>query len=456
MTGHILIVDDEELYRQLLTTRLGRGGHTLSEAADGESALEIARAATIDLALVDIKMPGMDGLELLTRLKSIDPRMEVVILTGHANVDSAITAMKLGAFDYLSKPYKLSELDITVDRALEKRRLGLRCAGLSAEVAHLRGGADATAGIGQSQAWLETLALVRRAAPLDLPVLISGESGSGKEVIASALHRWSSRASEAYVPLNCGLLQENLLESELFGHKKGAFTGATADKDGLCQFATNGTLFLDEIAELPLACQAKLLRVLDSGEYRPVGSNTLRRTNALVIAATHRNLDELAATDRFRHDLLYRLNVIHIQVPALRERREDIPLLTEYLLSRAGARISRELAMTPKAMTLFCGYPWPGNVRELRNVIERLAILTDSSEIEAALVSKVLSLKMDSEPAPTAKPTCTEIKPLEVIERDYIRWALQHSEGNISAVASGLGISRSKIYRVLRNKSDKR
>ncbi len=453
MTGHILIVDDEELYRQLLTTRLGRGGHTLSEAADGEAALEIARNATIDLALVDIKMPGMDGLELLGRLKSIDPRMEVVILTGHANVDSAISAMKLGAFDYLSKPYKLSELDITVDRALEKRRLGLRCAGLSAEIAHLRGCTDDAAGIGKSPAWLEALALTRRAAPLDLPVLITGESGSGKEVVAGALHRWSTRAGEAYVPLNCGLLQENLLESELFGHKKGAFTGATADKDGLCQYATNGTLFLDEIAELPLASQAKLLRVLDSGEYRPVGSNTLRRTNARVIAATHRNLEELAATDHFRRDLLYRLNVIHIQVPALRDRREDIPLLTEYLLSRAGARIGRRLAMTSQAMALFSGYAWPGNVRELRNVVERLAILSDSSEIEATLVAKVLSLRPEQEPPPALDAGPAEIKPLEVVERDYIRWALQQSGGNISAVASGLGISRSKIYRVLRNKS---
>jgi DNA-binding NtrC family response regulator len=455
MTGHVLIVDDEELYRQLLTTRLGRVGHTLSEAADGEAALEIARGATIDLALVDIKMPGMDGLELLSRLKAIDPRTEVVILTGHANVDSAISAMKLGAFDYLSKPYKLTELDITVERALEKRRLGLRCAGLSAEVAHLRGSPDSAAGIGQSPVWLDTLALARRAAPLDLPVLISGESGSGKEVIAGALHRWSPRADNAYVPLNCGLLQENLLESELFGHKKGAFTGASSDKDGLCEYATNGTLFLDEIGELPLACQAKLLRVLDSGEYRPVGSNTLRRTNARIIAATHRNLDELAANGRFRHDLLYRLNVIHVPVPALRDRRDDIPLLAEHLLNRASARIGRRLAMTPRALALLSSYSWPGNVRELRNVIERLAILTDTGEIEATMVSKVLSLKPDSPPQPVEESTFAEIKPLEIVEHDYIRWALQHSGGNISAVAAGLGISRSKIYRVLREKSGK-
>lgn len=454
MTGHILIVDDEELYRQLLTTRLSRGGHTLSEAGDGETAVEIARHSTIDLALVDIKMPGMDGLELLGQLKAIDPRTEVIVLTGHANVDSAIAAMKLGAYDYLSKPYKLSELDVTVERALEKRRLNLRCAGLSAEVAHFRG-QDDSAGIGQSPAWRETLALVRRAAPLDLPVLISGESGSGKEVIASALHRWSPRANEAYVPLNCGLLQENLLESELFGHKKGAFTGATTDKDGLCQFATSGTLFLDEIAELPLACQAKLLRVLDTGEYRPVGSNTLRRTNARVIAATHRDLENLCETGGFRHDLLYRLNVIHIPVPALRERREDIPLLTEFLLERAGARIGRRLVIAPQAVTLLTRYPWPGNVRELRNVVERLAVLTDSGNIEATMVAKALSLKPECVAEDVKEPPFAELRPLDLVERDYIHWALQHSGGNISAVASSLGISRSKIYRVLREKPGK-
>lgn len=449
MTGHILIVDDEDLYRQLLTARLSRGGYALSEAADGESALAIAQHATIDLALVDIKMPGIGGIELLGRLKAIDPLIEVVILTGHGNVDSAINAMKSGAFDYLSKPYKLTELDVTVERALEKRRLAQRCAGLSAEVAHLRGDGD-SAGIGESAAWKETLALVRRAAPLDLPVLITGESGSGKEVIASALHRWGQRAKDSYVPLNCGLLQENLLESELFGHKKGAFTGAATDKEGLFQVATNGTLFLDEIGELPPACQAKLLRVLDSGEFRPVGANALRRTNARIVAATHRNLDELVAQGRFRHDLLYRLNVVHIPVPALRERRSDIPLLVDHLMHRAGARIGRPPVISPPALALLEAYSWPGNVRELRNVIERLVVLNDGECIEAAMVAKVLSLKEDSGPVGIGtRPEFTGVQPLEAVEREYIQWAMKQLNGNVSAVANSLGISRSKIYRIL-------
>ncbi|QTQ30372.1 Two component system response regulator, CheY-like superfamily [Aromatoleum bremense] len=267
MNRHILIVDDEALYRQLLTSRLGRAGYRLSEAADGEAGLECAQHGGIDLALVDIKMPGIDGIEVLKRLKVLDPLIEVVILTGHGNVDTAISAMKLGAFDYLSKPYKLTELDIVVERALEKRAMAQRCAVLSAEIAHLRGPEEAAV-VGESAAWQRMLTLVRKAAPLDLPVLITGESGAGKEVVASALHRWSGRAAESYVPLNCGLLDDDLVESELFGHKRGAFSGATNDKDGLFQIASAGTLFLDEIGELPAACQAKLLRVLDSGEFR--------------------------------------------------------------------------------------------------------------------------------------------------------------------------------------------
>jgi two-component system NtrC family response regulator len=378
--------------------------------------------------------------------------MEVVILTGHGNVDSAINAMKLGAFDYLSKPYKLTELDVTVERALEKRQMALRCAGLSAEVARWRA-EDDSAGIGESAAWKQTLALVRKAAPLDLPVLITGESGAGKEVVAAALHRWGKRAEDSYVPLNCGLLQDNLLESELFGHKKGAFTGAASDKDGLFQVASNGTLFLDEIGELPASCQAKLLRVLDSGEFRPVGSNTLRRTSARVIAATHRDLDELVAQGRFRHDLLYRLNVVHIRVPPLRERRDDIPLLVDYLLRRAGARIGRQTALSPAALALLTAYDWPGNVRELRNVIERLVVLNDGERIEAAMVAGALSLKVPL-PVPAssaAAPEFVGLRPLEVVEREYIQWALKQLNGNVSAVASSLGVSRSTIYRVLRD-----
>ncbi|NMF88275.1 sigma-54-dependent transcriptional regulator [Aromatoleum petrolei] len=450
MKGHILIVDDEALYRQLLTSRLGRAGYGLSEAADGEAALECAQQGGVDLALVDIKMPGIDGIEVLKRLKQLDPQIEVVILTGHGNVDSAISAMKLGAFDYLSKPYKLTELDIVVERALEKRMLARRCAALSAEVALLRGGDDAAV-IGRSAAWQLTLELVRKAAPLDLPVLVTGESGAGKEIVAGLLHRWSARAAEAYVPLNCGLLDDDLVESELFGHKRGAFSGATADKEGLFEVANGGTLFLDEIGELPAACQAKLLRVLDSGEFRQLGATALRRTDARVVAATHRDLDSLVAEGKFRHDLLYRLNVVHIPVPPLRERVEDIPLLVEHLIRRS-ARSAVPPRLTPAALARLCAYRWPGNVRELRNAVERLVAFGDGQTIDEDSVCAILRLPLEK-PAqfPSPAPAFTDILPLEHIERDYVTWVLERLDGNVSAAAQALGVSRSTVYRVLRS-----
>ncbi|MCK9987337.1 MAG: hypothetical protein AzoDbin1_03809 [Azoarcus sp.] len=450
MKGHVLIVDDESLYRQLLTSRLGRAGYRLSEAADGEAALECAQHGGVDLALVDIKMPGIDGIEVLKRLKQLDPQVEVVILTGHGNVDSAIAAMKLGAFDYLSKPYKLTELDIVVERALEKRMLARRCAALSAEVAHLRG-ADDTAVIGESEVWRRTLELVRRAAPLDLPVLITGESGAGKEIVAGLLHRWSPRAQESYVPLNCGLLDDDLVESELFGHKRGAFSGATADKEGLFELASGGTLFLDEIGELPAACQAKLLRVLDSGEFRQLGATALRRTNARVIAATHRDLDALVADGKFRHDLLYRLNVVHIPVPALRERPEDIPLLVDYLIRRSARGAARLPDITPAALARLTAYPWPGNVRELRNAVERLVAFGDGQSIDEDSVCAILRLPVATPPAAKGPPAFSGIVALEDFERDYVTWVLAQLDGNVSAAAQALGVSRSTVYRYLRS-----
>ncbi len=448
--AHILIVDDEALYRQLLTSRLGRAGYRLSEAENGDAALECAARSPVDLALVDIKMPGMDGIELLQRLKALDPLIEVVILTGHGHVDTAISAMKLGAFDYLSKPYKLTELDIIVERALERRAMTARCAGLSAEVAHLRGG-DERDVIGQSPAWQRTLALVRKAAPLDLPVLITGESGAGKEVVASALHRWSARAGESYVPLNCGLLDDDLVESELFGHKRGAFSGASADKEGLFQVASSGTLFLDEIGELPATCQTKLLRVLDSGEFRQLGATALRRTHARVIAATHRDLEALVAEGKFRHDLLYRLNVVHIQVPPLRERREDIPLLVDHLLRHGASGVARPPRPTPGALARLVDYRWPGNVRELRNVIERLLVFNDGDTIDEATVCSILSISPDKPTAPPERRAFSGITPLDEFEREYIVWVLDKLDGNVSAAAAALRVSRSTIYRFLRD-----
>ena len=377
MKGHILIADDEALYRQLLSSRLGRAGYHLSEAADGEAALECARNGGVDLALVDIKMPGIDGIEVLERLKQLDPQVEVVILTGHGNVDTAIAAMKLGAFDYLSKPYKLTELDIVVERALEKRMLARRCAALSAEVAHLRG-SDDTAVIGGSAVWQRTLELVRKAAPLELPVLVTGESGAGKEIVAGLLHRWSARAAESYVPLNCGLLDGELVESELFGHKRGAFTSADSDKKGLFEIADGGTLFLDEMGEMPLSLQAKLLRVLQEGTIRPVGATAEKQVDVRIICATNRDLAAEVEKGRFRSDLYYRLMVFPIRLPPLRERREDIPVLAQHFLTQLSRQMEKPLAgFAPEVLRVFMSSEWRGNVRELEKTVKRMVVLAD-------------------------------------------------------------------------------
>lgn len=452
---HVLIVDDEELYRELLGGRLGRQGYRVSEAADGDVALKLAERGDVDLALIDMKMPGMDGLELLGHIKRIAPRAEVVVLTGHGSIDNAIAAMKLGAFDYLTKPYQLTELDLVVARALERTALARRCDALAEQVRRTQRGDDEEL-VGRSPAWQQMLERVRRAAPLDMPVLVTGESGAGKEGVAAALHRWSRRDQEAYVPVNCGLLEGDLVESELFGHKRGAFTGANADREGLFEVARTGTLFLDEIGELPGSCQAKLLRVLDSGEFRPLGASTPRRTHARVIAATHRDLEALVAEGRFRHDLLYRLNVVHIVVPPLRARAEDIPLLAEHLLQRA----ARRNAQTPvprldeAALRRLADYPWPGNVRELRNVVERALVFAEGDTIDAALIDSVL--RPGAPPAGAAIPSSSgagfeRIVTLAEMERAYLRWVLDRLDGNVSAAAARLGVARSTIYRLLRS-----
>ncbi|MGE5548469.1 MAG: sigma-54-dependent transcriptional regulator [Solirubrobacterales bacterium] len=443
--GHLLIVDDEPHYRELLNERLGRKGWTVFTAASGTEALGIAESAGIDVALVDILMPGMDGLELLEKLKAIDPAIEVVVLTGHASVETAIRAMKLGAFDYLSKPYKLSELDLVIERGAERRRLSHRCVGLAAQVEHLKGRRDHI--VGESPAWLAALQLARKVAPQNLPVLITGESGTGKEVIASALHRWSNRSSEILVPINCGALPDQLLESELFGHRRGAFTGALNDKEGLFQVASSGTLFLDEIGELPLAHQSKLLRVMESGEFRPIGQTALRRTDARVIAATNRDLEAEVAAGRFREDLLYRLNVVTIRVPPLRERATDVPMLIAHFMAQSQAEA---LDLELGAMGRLMDYSWPGNVRELRNVVERMLMLADGPMITERLVASLLVEKNERPRNGHGQNMKFEqVMTLDDMDRTYVRWVLGRCGGNITTAAQKLKISRSTLYRHL-------
>jgi two-component system NtrC family response regulator len=442
--ARLLIVDDEAQYRELLSERLGRKGWTAFTAASAQEALSTAETVGVDVALIDIMMAGMDGLELFERLRVIDPAIEGIILTGHANVDTAIKAMKLGAFDYLSKPYKLSELEIVVERAFERRSLSRRCAGLTAQVEHLRG-READRMVGESQAWLSCIHLARKAAGQEMPVLIMGESGSGKEVIAAYVHQESKRARGSFVPLNCGALPDTLVESELFGHRRGAFTGAVGDKEGLFQVSTSGTLFLDEIGELAPSAQAKLLRVMETGEYRPLGQTALRRTDARVVAATHRDLKAEVKAGRFREDLYYRLNVLTIQVPALRERRADIPLLVAHLMARS---LNEICDIEPAAMARLVDYSWPGNVRELRNVVERLLMLAEGPRITEGLVASLLVEQKDrGRGAGDRSPRFDNMMSLDEMDRAYVRWVLAQCDGNISTAARKLKISRSTLYR---------
>jgi two-component system NtrC family response regulator len=440
--ARLLIVDDEPHYRQLLSERLGRKGWTAFTAANADEALAIAETVGVDVALIDIMMAGMDGLTLFEHLRRLDPAIEGIILTGHANVDTAIKAMKLGAFDYLSKPYKLGELEIVVDRAFERRRLNHRCAGLAAQVEHLRGrGIERM--VGDSPAWLQTISLARKAAAQEAPILVTGESGSGKEVIAAAIHQWSRRSAGVFVPINCGALPDNLLESELFGHRRGAFTGAMADKEGLFQVASNGTLFLDEIGELQPTGQAKLLRVMETGEFRPLGQTALRRTETRVVAATNRDLAAEVRAGRFREDLYYRLNVLTIRVPPLRERRPDIPVLIAHLMARSHAPVHD---IEPAAMARLVDYSWPGNVRELRNVVERMLMLAEGPRITATLVASLVSEPKDRRHV-AGSPRFEHMMTLEEMDRAYVRWVLAQCGGNISNAAKKLKISRSTLYR---------
>ncbi len=444
--NRILIVDDEECYRDLLSERLTRKGYEIAVAEDGRAALALAEERAFAVALLDVMMPGMDGLEVLRCLKEADPSIEAIMLTGHASIDSAIKAMKLGAHDYLSKPYKLAELDVVVARALEKRKLAHRCAALAAEVHSLRERNGVNL-IGESVAWRRTVGLVQKAAAADVPVLITGESGVGKELVATALHRWGPRGEQPLVPVDCGALPEHLVESELFGHRRGAFTGAVVDKEGLFQTAGTGTIFLDEIGELSATSQAKLLRVLETGDFRPLGQTSVRRTEARVVAATNRDLAAEAAAGRFRQDLYYRLNVVNVEVPPLRERREDVPLLATHFLQRSTIGRQGGVTFAPGALKRLMDYAWPGNVRELRNMVERLLVIGDGPRMEEALVASLLAA------APTkinsAASGFAELLPLAQMERGYVAWALAQCAGNMSTAAKRLGISRSTLYRLL-------
>lgn len=435
MSIRILIVDDEEPIRRLLKKELSRKGFYTDTAENGDIALRKLMDSSFDIILLDIVMPDMNGISLLKTLKNDPASPAIIVLTGRATVDTAVDAMKAGAYDYLTKPYKLDELSIVINRAYEQKKLSLENQLLQKELARRETPDDF---VGTSAQFQQVLKLIRKIAPTDSTVLITGESGTGKELVAHYIWKMSNRNARSFVALNCSTLSENLMESELFGHEKGAFTNACNVKNGLVETADGGTLFLDEIGEMPVALQTKLLRFLDSGEFRRVGANKTLKANVRIITATNRNLDNVMMKGSFREDLFYRLNVINIEIPPLRERKEDIHPLAEYFIKKYGRKISKRImALDRGAEEILLRYDWPGNVRELENVIERAVILCDSDVIsgeDLAVTGNVFPHKNNSFPQ------------LREVEKDYILAVIKQTGGNQTEASKLLGVDRKTLY----------
>jgi two-component system response regulator FlrC len=434
--GHILVTDDEEGIRSFIAEALASEGHQVTLAADGDQAAALLAKQAFHLLLTDLKMPGLDGMDLLKRVRADQPELEVIMLTAHGTVGSAVEAMKLGAFDYLTKPLSgPDELRLVVARALERQRL-------QRENARMREPDQAGELVAVSPAMLRVVENLRKVAPTDASVLLLGESGTGKEVAARALHRLSRRAAGPFVPVNCAALSETLLESEMFGHERGAFTGALSQRRGRFELADSGTLFLDEVAELRPPLQAKLLRVLQERSFERVGGNRTLSVDVRLVAATNRNLDAERAAGRFREDLYHRLAVFPVQLPPLRERPEDLPELVQRLLQRIGAQIKRPgLSVSEEALQVLGQRAWPGNVRELANVLERAAILAEGPRLTPT--------HLDPVPPRSGGPGDAAAHPpgtLRELEREAIRQALAAEGGHRKRAATRLGIGLRTLY----------
>ncbi len=437
-SGRILIVDDEANARTALANLLAEDGYATETAADGFKALPKLDEQHPDVLLTDLRMPGMDGLQLIQRARERDPDIEVIVMTAHGAVDTAVAAMQLGAASYLTKPIDISELTIVIQRAVERRRLRREATQLRERLAS-RDSLDNV--VGSSPGMKALSELIRQVAPSRASVLIVGESGTGKELVAAALHRHSGRANGPFVRLHCAALAESILESELFGHERGAFTGAMARRDGRFQQADGGTLFLDEIGEISPGLQVKLLRFLQEREFERLGSNETLSVDVRVIAATNRNLEQAIRDGKFREDLYYRLNVITIEMPALRSREGDVTLLAMHFVRRYADMNGKELhGFTDDALLALNAYHWPGNVRELENVVERAVVLARRDVVDLGDLPANVR---------TARPAEGGIKipgsRLEDIERHAILRTLELTGGSTSKAAEILGISPRKI-----------
>jgi two-component system response regulator HydG len=443
----ILVVDDDDAHRTMLRTLVGGWGYDIVEADDGSTAIEKVQERPFDLILMDVRMLKVSGLEALERIKAFNPAIPVTIMTAYSSVETAIEALKKGAYDYLTKPLDFDKLRLTIERAMEHTRLREENRLLRENLGkHF----DMQNIIGRSPAMMNLLETVAHVAPSEATVMITGESGTGKELIAGVIHHNSPRKDGPFVKINCAAITETLLESELFGHEKGAFTGADRRKEGRFYQADQGSIFLDEVSEMPLTMQVKLLRVLQERELTRVGGEKVITVDVRVIAATNKDLVDLKNKGLFREDLYYRLNVVNLEIPPLTERRDDIPLLAQHFLEIFVDKNKKKIkGFTPKAMDRLIRYDWPGNVRELMNAVERAVVLARTDYLDDQDFSILPPLFQQSAPAPSDIENIDNI-PLEEVEKAAILRMLESVDGNKSEAARRLGITRKTLHKKLK------
>jgi DNA-binding NtrC family response regulator len=446
----ILVVDDEEIARQNLMHVLGREGWQVDCAADAAQAATLLNENRYQLVLTDLRMPGVDGLTLLRSIKERDSSIEVIVITAHASAGSAVEAMRAGAFFYIEKPFRIADVRKIVHEALEKGQLKRENTALKVELAQ---STNSRRIVSSSEVMQRLLATATQIAPTDCTVLIHGETGVGKELIARHIHECSNRAAAPFIAINCGVLSEELLANELFGHERGAFTGAAATKPGLLEVAEGGTLFLDEVTEMPPAIQVKLLRVLQEREFSRLGGSQIIRSNIRILAATNRNPLEAVEAGVLRQDLYFRLNVLGLEIPPLRERKEDLPVLVAHFLSRHALRMGKSLPqISDDAMKHLLNYPFPGNIRELENVLERAVALCRSQVIDESLLPENL---VGASSAKIGTANHTSIRTLAEMEREHILDVLKCCDGSRVQAAKILGIDRVSLWRKMKSYSNR-
>lgn len=444
----VLVIDDETNIRKTLEGVLSDDGYRVLQAEDGERGLEVLSRSFVDAVLLDVWMPGIDGLETLKRIREVYPILPVIMISGHGTIDTAVKAVKMGAFDFIEKPISLTKLLITLSRAIEQGELRLENVELKERVE------KKYRLVGDSEDMRRVRAEIAAAGPTNASVLIAGENGSGKEIVAREVHRHSRRAGRPFVAVNCAAIPDELIESELFGHEKGAFTGATGRRRGRFELADGGTLFLDEVGDMSARTQAKILRVLEEKQFERIGGGERIRADVRIIAATNRNLPKEVEAGRFRDDLYFRLNVFPILVPALRVRKGDIPLIAEHFVGEICEEHGKEKKeFSRAAMERLLWHAWPGNVRELRNVVERLVILSMGPEIGEETVQRVLAVEPARDEAPAAAQGLEQEDFREAVlafEKEFLTRKLREYDFNVSRTAEKLGLDRTSIHRKMR------